>query len=451
MLSATTAAPSWKQLLRYVIPAASAMVLFSLYTVIDGILVSHGVSESALTSVNISLPFINVLSGVSILLSMGASTLCAFALGRGKKKEAEEIFTQTVVVMAVLSAAITVGVLFFAEELALFLGAGPQTLENAVIYLRIVSLFSVCFILSYCLEVMVKVDDSPVLATVGVAVAAVVHVGLAYVFIFHFHWGVAGSALATGLAQLCSLLVFLAYFLGKKSDLKFRRFPFRLKTLLRSLPLGVADCSIEFMLGFLTVLYNNLIFLFFGESYQTIYPVISYLSLLVFMVMQGIAQGMMPLVSVAVGKGDQKVIRFYFLRSLVLVVGAEALIVAACLLFPQNFAAVLLSPDSPLFHQAVSALRQYALSYLLAGINILLAGFFTALGHGRASCLLSLGRGFALLPLSILALSYLTGGQGIWIAALAGEGLSFLLGLTLLHRIRRVPSALPVRQAETPT
>ena len=47
MLATTTAAPSWKQLLRYVIPAASAMVLFSLYTVIDGILVAHGVSESA--------------------------------------------------------------------------------------------------------------------------------------------------------------------------------------------------------------------------------------------------------------------------------------------------------------------------------------------------------------------------------------------------------------------
>ena len=121
---------------------------------------------------------------------MGASTLCAFALGRGKKREAEEIFTQTVVVMVILSAAITVGGSpLHGRAGPLPGGAGPQTLENAVTYLRIVSVFSVCFILSYCLEVMVKVDDSPVLATVGVAVAAVVHVGLTYVFIFHFHWG----------------------------------------------------------------------------------------------------------------------------------------------------------------------------------------------------------------------------------------------------------------------
>ena len=101
--------------------------------------------------------------------------------------------------------------------------------------------------------------------------------------------------------------------------------------------------------------------------------------------------------------------------------------------------------------QAVSALRQYALSYLLAGINILLAGFFTALGHGRASCLLSLGRGFALLPLSILVLSHLTGGQGIWLAALVGEGLSCLVGLVLLKRVTASPAPLPVREAESTT
>ncbi|MCI5498371.1 MAG: MATE family efflux transporter [Clostridiales bacterium] len=438
-----TIAPSWKQLLRYVIPAASAMVLFSLYTVIDGVLVSHGVSESALTSVNISLPFINALSGLSILLSMGASTLCAFALGRGNKKEAEEIFTQTVAVMCVLSVLITVGVLLFAEELATLLGAGPHTIDNAVDYLRIVSLFSICFILSYCLEVMVKVDDSPILATAGVAVSAVVHVGLAYVFIFHFHWGVKGGALATGLAQLGSLLLFLHYFLKGKSDMKFRKFKFHPKIFLRILPLGVADCSIEFMLGFLTIIYNNVLFRLFGESHQTIYAVIAYLSLVVFMIMQGIAQGMMPLVSLAVGKGDQKTIRFYFTRSLLMAAAVEVLLVAVCQLFPQVFVTILLSHDSPLFAQAVSALRQYSLSYLLAGLNILLAGYFTALGRGVASCLLSLSRGFVLLPASIFLLSQVGSGQGIWIAALIGEGLSLLLGLVLLKKTHGAPAALP--------
>lgn len=57
------------------------MVLFSAYTIVDGIFVSKGVGELALAGVNIALPFINVLSGTAILLSLGTSTLCCLRPG----------------------------------------------------------------------------------------------------------------------------------------------------------------------------------------------------------------------------------------------------------------------------------------------------------------------------------------------------------------------------------
>lgn len=102
------------------------MVLFSAYTIVDGIFVSKGVGELALAGVNIALPFINVLSGTAILLSMGTSTLCAFALGHGDHEKAEKIFTQTVVAIVAISAVITVAVSLFSEPLAVLLGAGPR-------------------------------------------------------------------------------------------------------------------------------------------------------------------------------------------------------------------------------------------------------------------------------------------------------------------------------------
>lgn len=153
-------------------------------------------------------------------------------------------------------------------------------------YLHMVCLFSVCFILSYCLEVMVKVDGAPQLAMFGVGISFLINVGLDYLFIMVFHWGVWGAALATGLAQLGSLIFFLIYFLSGKSNLRFRRFRFRLKDFRRILPLGIADCSIELMLGFLTLLYNHVITQLLGESSLPIFAVIAYLSLVVSMVMQ---------------------------------------------------------------------------------------------------------------------------------------------------------------------
>ena len=177
------------------------MVLFSAYTIVDAIFVSKGVGELALAGVNIALPFINVLSGTAILLSMGTSTLCAFALGQGDHDKAERIFTQTVVTILAVSAVITLAVSLFAEPLAALLGAGPQTIGYSSEYLHIVCLFSVCFILSYCLEVMVKVDGAPQLAMFGVGISFVINIGLDYLFILVFHWEVWGAALATGLAS----------------------------------------------------------------------------------------------------------------------------------------------------------------------------------------------------------------------------------------------------------
>ena len=434
MLFPSASSRSWKTFLHYVIPSVAAMVLFSSYTIVDGIFISKGVGELALAGVNISLPFINFLSGVAILLSMGTSTLCAFALGQGDHEKAEKIFSQTVAIIVGISIVITIAVSLFSEPLACFLGAGPQTVGYSAQYLHVVCLFSLCFILSYCLEVMVKVDGAPQLAMFGVGVSFLINVGLDYLFIMVWHWGVFGAALATGLAQLGSLLFFLFHFLSGRSNLRFRRFSFHPKELRRILPLGIADCSIELMLGFLTLLYNHVITSLLGESSLPIYAVIAYISLLVSMVMQGIAQGMMPLVSLAVGEEDRGAIRLYLRRAFLTVLVVGAVVELVCQAAPGVIVSLLLSGDSALFDETVTALRLYALSYLPAGITIVLAGYFAALAKAGASALLSLGRGFVLLPAALLVLNLLGASSLIWTAALIGELLSLALGLVLLGR-----------------
>lgn len=436
--------PTWRNFFHFALPSMGAMVLFSSYTIIDGIFVSHGVSDLAMAAVNLSLPFINILSGLAVLLTMGTSTLCAFALGKGEHKKAEEIFTQTVVVILIVSAVISVAVSLLAKPLAYLLGARELTIGYSSQYLHVVCLFSVCVILSYCLEVMVKVDGRPQLAMMGMAISFVVHIGLDYIFIFHLHLEVLGSALATGLSHTGSLIFFLAYFLSGKSNLRFRRFRWDLKKVVEGLPLGVADCSVEFVLGFLTLLYNHVIVSTLGEECLPIYAVISYITILVFFLMQGAAQGMMPLVSLAEGHNDHAVSR-NFLRKCLLTVGVVSILVELiCQLAPGLLVSMLLEGENVLYADAVSALRQYALSYLFSGFGIALAGYFAALGRGPSSVILSLGRGFVLLPGALLVINTLTGGAGLWMAALVGELLSLALGLFLLRRAEHGKPVLAV-------
>ena len=109
--------------LRFIIPSIIAQWVFSLYTMVDGIFVARGVSEVALTAVNISMPFTTGLFSVSILFAVGNSTIVAIFLGQGEKQKANEVFTQNVVLLCILSVLITILVMIFLDPFARFLGA----------------------------------------------------------------------------------------------------------------------------------------------------------------------------------------------------------------------------------------------------------------------------------------------------------------------------------------
>lgn len=437
MSSLQGASCSLKTFSRYVVPSVAAMLLFSLYTVVDAIFISKGAGETAMTSVNIALPFVNTLSGISILLSMGTATLVAFARGRGDEKEASGLFSQTVLVMVVIAALISVSVAIFAEPLARQLGAGPSTIAGTTSYLRIISLFSICFIVSYCLEVMVKVDGKPHMAIVGVGASFITNIVLDFTFVIVFDWGVPGAAWATGIAQVVSLSIFLWYFFSHRSTLKIAAFEPRPKAFLRILPLGVADCSVELIIAFLTMMYNQILFHRFGEDSMVVYAVIAYLNLFVFMIMQGVAQGMMHLVSLHIGKGETGFAAGYFRMSIGACLLFSAIFIVICQVAPQAIALLLLDPGSHLLTETVAALRQFSLSFPLVGINIAIAGYFTAREMPIPSIALSLARGFLFAPVALILCAFLGGGHLIWMAAFFGEAACLVVSLLVLWWARK--------------
>ena len=64
-----------KRFFKFVIPSIVSMWIFSLYSMVDGVFVSHGVGEVALRAVNLSMPFTSFIFMLGILLATGTSTL----------------------------------------------------------------------------------------------------------------------------------------------------------------------------------------------------------------------------------------------------------------------------------------------------------------------------------------------------------------------------------------
>ena len=108
---------------KYVIPSVVAQWVYALYTIVDGLFVARGVSEVALTAVNLAFPFVSTLFALSLMFAVGTSTIVAIFFGRGQHDEGCQLFTQNMAVQLVISLPIIALLLPNLEAFAYFLGA----------------------------------------------------------------------------------------------------------------------------------------------------------------------------------------------------------------------------------------------------------------------------------------------------------------------------------------
>ena len=203
--------------LRFMLASMAAQWVFALYTMVDGIFVAKGVSELALSAVNLASPYVNFLFSISLLFAVGVSTIAAMYMGQGKFNEANRAFSQILVVLAVISLVLTLAVMLWPDVLAVFLGAGENVQPLVEEYLLHVGPFSICFLMVYSFEVLVKTDGYPKLALFAVTFGCLLNCVLDYLFVFCFSMGVGGAAFATGLSQLVLIFIYLFHFLGRRA------------------------------------------------------------------------------------------------------------------------------------------------------------------------------------------------------------------------------------------
>lgn len=427
------------QFFKYAAPSVVAMWVFSFYTMADGFFVAWGEGPMALASINIAMPFINFVFGLSILLSAGASTIISIYLGRGDLAQAREAFLTNLVSLIGVSVALTALSLMFADGLSLFLGASDATLHFVKTYLRIVAVFVVFFMSTYYFEVTVRADGFPKLAALSVLVAAAVNVGLDYLFVIVLRWGVAGAAWATGIAQVCSTVLLAAHFMGRRTRLSFRRFCYTPAHLIRSVRLGFGDSITEFSVGIVIFLFNRNILAVIGEEGVVSYTVMAYVTTLVVMTMSGIAQGMQPLVGYHHGKGDAASCGYLVRAAMATAVTCSLVWFLAAETVPGRIVSLFIDPqtEAGLFADTVSAFRIYATSYLFVGINVVCATYFSAIERPLLGTLVSLGRGVVFIAPILALMAKLYGGSGIWFSSTLSEAMTALLAGAAFYTARR--------------
>ena len=428
-----------KQFFKYLVPSVTAMWIFSLYTMIDGIFVSRGVGETALAAVNIAMPFVNFIFAISMLFSTGASTIISIYIGKNNIKKANEIFSFNLFCMLTISLLITLLCLLNIDRISLFLGATENTFDLVKDYLKIIISFNGFFIISYCLEVLTKADGYPYLAIVGMIISALTNIILDFLFVIILDFGIKGAAYATIISQGVSFIFFLSHFMSKKSKLTLTKFEFKVKYLKTILSIGFPDAITELTSGIVILLFNQTILRYIGESGIVTYSIICYVGTLVIMTMIAITQGMQPLCSYYYGKEEFKTIKKLIKMGLKAVSISSIAIFIICIVFAKEIVYIFIKDSSsPLFTYSISAFRLFSSSFLVLGFNVLVSGYFASIEEAFKATIISISRGLIFISLALFSLSFYFGDTGIWIATLISELICLLLSSYLLLKRNKI-------------
>ena len=423
---------------RFVSATVASQVVFSLYSMVDGLMVSLGVNEYAMSAVNLAIPFTNALFSIAVLFAVGSSTLIAIAIAQDKRHEANTLFSQNFATLLILGAVATALVLLFLEPFARLLGADEITLDYVKHYLLGLAPFSVCYLVSYNLEVLVKTDGYPRYALFTVIGGCLTNCVLDYIAIFHLDMGVFGAAVATGISQLVTCISYFVHFFSKKCTFRLCKFRFDPHLYARILPIGLSDGVTELCTGLMIFLFNRTVLKCIGTDGVVTYTVIAYVTTIIINLMVGISQGAQPLVSYHYGKGEHNACRTLLRYALTTVcILAPVLFIGLYLFAPQLVRAYLSHADTSLVEYSVAAFRRYSFSYLLLGFNVVIGGFMTALERPVPAICISVGRGLVLQSAVLLTLAAFLGGGAVWYTPIFSEALCLVLSLCFLRAYRR--------------
>lgn len=429
---------TYSKLLRFVFPSIIMMVFTSIYGVVDGLFVSNFAGKTAFASINLVMPFVMILGGIGFMIGTGGTALVSKVLGEGKKEKANEIFTMMIIFTLLLGALLSVIGVISMPWVAEFLGATEEMMADCVLYGRIVTGFTVAFMLQNVFQSFLIAAEKPKLGLLATVLAGIANMAFDAIFIIVFKWGVAGAAIATGLSQCVGGIFPLIYFLRKNSSLlRLTKTKLEIKPILNACGNGSSELMSNISSSVVSMIYNFQLMKYVGEDGVSAYGVLMYVQFIFVAIYIGYAIGCAPITGYHFGARNHNELKNMLRKSSFLSAVSGVVLTILAIALSSPLAKIFVGYDKELYELTRHAFRLFAYSFLLAGFNIFTSSFFTALNNGAVSAAISFMRTLIFQTSSVLILPIFLGVDGIWWAITVAEFFAFILSLIFLFAKRK--------------
>lgn len=424
---------TYARLFRFVLPSIVMMVFTSIYGVVDGLFVSNFAGKTAFASINLIMPFLIILGAMGFMLGTGGTALVSRVLGEGDKEHANKYFSMITLFGILLGVILTVVGVLAMRPMAILLGATEAMVDDCVLYGRIVVCFLTSFMLQNMFQSFLIAAEQPKFGLLITLAAGVTNMVLDALFVGVFRWGIAGAAIATGISQTVGGVVPLMYFLfSKSSPLRLRWTKFEAQPLLRSCANGSSELMSNISGSLIGMLYNAQLMRFLGEDGVATYGVLMYVQFIFVAIDIGYSIGCAPIISYHYGARNHPELRNLLTKGLKVMGILGIVMTIAAISLSGTLANIFVGYDATLCELTRHAFHLFSFAFLLAGFNIFLSSFFTALNNGGVSAAISFLRTLVFQAASVILLPMVLDVDGLWWAASAAEALAFVVSIGFL-------------------
>ncbi|MBQ8967451.1 MATE family efflux transporter [Ruminococcus sp.] len=428
----------------FALPSIIAMLVSSLYNLVDQIFIGQYVGYLGNAATNVAFPLTTICMAITLTIGIGTASRYSLYLGKGEEERAAKTVGCGLCMMFGFGIIYAFIIELFLTPMLVSFGSTEAVLPYALEYTRITAIGMPFIVVMNGMSNLARADGSPTYSMVTMLIGAIINTGLDALFMIVFHWGVAGAAWATVIGQVISCLFAFMYIKRlKRITLRREHIRVSLAEMGTTAAMGMSNGLTQVAITFVQIVMNRSLVKYGAMSvYGSDIPlaasgIVMKVNSIVLAVIIGITQGMQPIVGFNYGARKYDRVRQVYKLAITCELVITLIAFAVFQIFPAQVLSIFGSSQDNkelYFEFAVKFMRTFLLLLPLTGIQMISSNFFAAIGKPLKGAVLSLTRQVIFLIPLVLILSSFFGLTGIMAAAPVSDFTAFIVVMIFIVR-----------------
>ena len=398
-------------------PMVLSMLVNSLYNIVDSFFVAK-ISEQAMTALSLVYPVQNFINAIAIGFGVGINAQISYQLGAKNLKNANIAATHGMLLNILHGVVMTILCIPFMPMFLRMFTQEQDVISLGTQYSTIAFSFSVIIMVSLSFEKIFQAVGQMKITMVSLLVGCISNIILDPLLIFGVGFfpkmGIRGAALATGLGQVFTVVVYLVAYKKYELPVELGRKYLKLdKNIDAKLYMVGIPAVLNIALPSVLISFLNQILSAFSGSYVVVLGIYYKLQTFLYLPASGIVQGMRPLMGYNYGAGETKRVKKIFGLSLCL--NGLIMLAGTIICFAASGPLMSLFTENPeTMRLGASALRIISIGFIPSAVSVTASGALEGLGKGTQSLVISLLRYIIVIIPAAYVLSSFAGAGAVW-------------------------------------